>query len=205
MASFVSTAREPAEPVAASAVAAAGAAGAARADPINFEEYVAARGAGLVRFTTLLTGDVHRAEDLVQDALAKAYLRWGRIRRADNPDVYLRRLLVNASRSWWRRRSNRELPVDRSPERAVPGDLSTESADRDEVRRLIARLPHRQRAVLVLRYFEDLDDTAIADILGCGAGTVRTHAMRALHQLRDHLGSEFGADPVRPRPRRDKR
>lgn len=161
-----------------------------QAEPAGFDEYVSARGAGLVRFTTLLTGDVHRAEDLVQDALAKAYLRWGRIRRTDNPDVYLRRLLVNASRRWWRRRSSRELPVDRSPERPAPGDLSADSAERDAIRRLVARLPHRQRAVLVLRYFEDLDDAAIGEILGCGTGTVRTHAMRALHRLRDHLTTD---------------
>lgn len=162
--------------------------------PASFEEYVSARGAGLVRFTTLLTGDVHRAEDLVQEALAKAYLRWGRIRRSDNPDVYLRRLLINASRRWWRRRSSGEMPVDRSPERPAPGDLSAETAERDEIRRLIARLPHRQRAVLVLRYFEDLDDPTIAEILGCGTGTVRTHAMRALHRLRGHLATEPTAE-----------
>jgi RNA polymerase sigma-70 factor (sigma-E family) len=79
-------------------------------ESLTFEAYAAARGAALVRFAMLLTGDDHRAEDLVQDALTKAYLRWPRIRRTDNPDVYLHRLVINGSRSWWRRRVNRESP-----------------------------------------------------------------------------------------------
>jgi RNA polymerase sigma-70 factor (sigma-E family) len=153
--------------------------------PVTFEEYVTARGASLLRFAALLTGDPHRAEDLVQDALAKAYLRWDRIRRTDQPDVYVRRVLINGSRAWWRRRANRELPVERTADHEAPGDVGAESAERDRVRRMIAKLPHRQRAVLVLRYFEDLDDATIATILDCSAATVRTHAMRALHRLRE--------------------
>ena len=159
------------------------------AEPPSFEEYVAARGAGLVRFAILITGDDHRAEDLVQDALAKAYLRWGSIGRADRPDVYVRRMLINGSRSWWRRRANRELPVARTTERPVLGDLGTEAAERDEMWRLISRLPGRQRAVLVLRYYEDLDDATIAETLECSAVTVRTHAMRALTTLRKLYGA----------------
>jgi RNA polymerase sigma-70 factor (sigma-E family) len=161
----------------------------AREMPITFEAYVAARGAALLRFAGLLTGDPYRAEDLVQDALAQAYLRWDRIRRADQPDVYVRRVLVNGSRAWWRRRTNHELPVERTGDHEAPGDVSAESAERDAVRRMIAELPHRQRAVLVLRYYEDLDDAAIAEILECSTATVRTHAMRALHRLRQGLAS----------------
>jgi RNA polymerase sigma-70 factor (sigma-E family) len=157
----------------------------------SFEEYAEARGAALTRFARLLTGDPHRAEDLVQDALAKAYLRWAQIRRADNPDVYVRRLLVNGSRSWWRRRSNQELPVEHTADRRAPGDVGADVAERDAMRRWIATLPHRQRAVLVLRYYEDLDDAAIADVLGCSAITVRTHASRGLKALRDrHAAAE---------------
>jgi RNA polymerase sigma-70 factor (sigma-E family) len=152
--------------------------------PAGFEEYVLARGAGLVRFAMLLTGDPHRAEDLVQDALGKAYLRWSGIRRSDNPDVYVRRLVVNGSRSWWRRRSNLELPVEQTADSRAAGDFGAEVAERDVMRRWIARLPHRQRTVLVLRYYEDLDDAAIAQILGCSQATVRTHAMRGLDALR---------------------
>src|SRR5207247_1381605 len=133
-------------------------------EPLSFDEYVATRAAALVRFTMLLTGDLHRAEDLVQEALARAYLAWGRIRRRDDPDVYLHRILVNASRSWWRRRHNREVPVEQPAEQVAPGDLGAETAERDAMRRLIARLPHRQRAVLVLRYYEDLDYDSIAQM-----------------------------------------
>jgi RNA polymerase sigma-70 factor (sigma-E family) len=154
----------------------------------SFEAYVAARGAALVRFAVLLTGDDHRAEDLVQDALTKAYLRWSRIRRSDNPDVYLRRLVINGSRSWWRRRANRETPGLRMVDGAAPGDLGDETGARDELWRLITALPDQQRAVVVLRYYEDLDDATIAQILDCTPGTVRTHAMRALHKLRGYLG-----------------
>ncbi|MFJ6198578.1 SigE family RNA polymerase sigma factor [Micromonospora sp. NPDC092111] len=155
---------------------------------MTFEEYVSSRGPALVRLARLLTGDAHRAEDLTQDVLARAYLHWRSIARTDRPDVYVRRMLVNANRSWWRRRSNRELVVDGFVERAGRGDLGGEAADRDELWRLILRLPDRQRAVLVLRYYEDLDDATIAQILDCSPVTVRTHAMRALAHLRERLG-----------------
>ncbi|MGI5241736.1 SigE family RNA polymerase sigma factor [Dactylosporangium sp. CA-139066] len=160
----------------------------------TFEEYIAARGQALVRFAALLTGDDHRAEDLVQDALAKAYLRWSRIRRSDDPDVYLRRLVLNASRSWWRRRANRELPAPVPDDVAQPGALDAEAAERDALWRLIRALPEQQRAVVVLRYYEDLDDATIARILDCSPVTVRTHAMRALHRLRD----EYRTEDVKP-------
>ncbi|MEU7957623.1 SigE family RNA polymerase sigma factor [Micromonospora humida] len=155
---------------------------------MTFEEYVSSRGPALVRLARLLTGDPHRAEDLTQDVLARAYVHWRRIVRTDRPDVYVRRMLVNANRSWWRRRSNRELVVDGFVERAGRADVGGEAADRDELWRLIRRLPDRQRAVLVLRYYEDLDDATIAQILDCSPGTVRTHALRALTHLRARLG-----------------
>jgi RNA polymerase sigma factor (sigma-70 family) len=187
-------------------------------EPVTFEEYVATRGPALIRFASRLTGSQHRAEDLVQDALAKAYQRWESIQRKDQPDVYLRRVLVNAAKSWWRPRRNQEVPVDepvgplaihgrdagqdagRDHGRGFgPGfsrDFSAESAERDEMWRLIGTLPARQRAVLVLRYYEDLDDTTIAAILDCSPATVRTHAMRALTLLRSHfeLNSDANSD-----------
>ena len=164
------------------------------APPATFEEYAAARGAALLRFATLLTGDPHRAEDLVQDALAKAYLRWEQIRRRDQPDVYVRRILANASHSWWRRRSSHEMPTATHPDGPGPRDPADGVAERDIMRRLIARLPQRQRLVLVLRYYEDLDDRTIASILGCREGTVRTHAMRGLQTLRDRYPTIDGSD-----------
>ncbi len=172
-------------------------------DPVTFEAYVATRGPALIRFANRLTGSQHRAEDLVQDALAKAYQRWDSIRRRDQPDVYLRRIIVNAARSWWRPRSNRELPIDTPPaDRADARDVGTETdqliAERDAMWRLIGALPNRQRAVLVLRYYEDLDDNTIAAILDCSPVTVRTHAMRALDVLRSHLNSNKEDDGANP-------
>ncbi|MFI1193454.1 SigE family RNA polymerase sigma factor [Micromonospora sp. NPDC020750] len=155
---------------------------------MTFEEYVASRGPALLRLARLLTGDEHRAEDLTQDVLARAYVHWRRITRADRPDVYVRRMLVNANHSWWRRRSSRELATSTFAEQPQRGDLGGEAADRDAMWRLIAALPNRQRAVLVLRYYEDLDDATIAQILGCSPVTVRTHAMRALIHLRERCG-----------------
>ena len=165
-------------------------------EPVSFEAYVAARGPALIRFASRLTGSPHRAEDLVQDALAKAYPRWDSIHRKDQPDVYLRRMIVNGARSWWRPRSNRELPVEHTNDRADARDLGHESAERDAMWRLIGTMPARQRAVLVLRYYEDLDDTTIAAILDCAPATVRTHAMRALTVLRRHFTTtdDNGAD-----------
>lgn len=160
----------------------------------GFEAFVAARGAALVRFAVVLTGDEHRAEDIVQDVLAKAYLRWDRVLRADPPDVYVRRMVVNAAHSWWRRPMNREVPVERTADRPGHGDLDGEVdsriAERDSMWREISALPARQRAVLALRYYEDLDDDTIARILNCASATVRTHAMRALNTLRERYSGE---------------
>ncbi|MGC5309618.1 SigE family RNA polymerase sigma factor [Micromonospora zamorensis] len=156
---------------------------------MTFEEYVGSRGPALIRLARLLTGDEHRAEDLTQEVLSRAYVHWRRISRADRPDVYVRRMLVNANNSWWRRRSNRELVVDTFADRAQRGDLGREAVERDEMWRLILGLPERQRAVLVLRFYEDLDDATIAQILDCSPVTVRTHAMRALANLRERCGA----------------
>jgi RNA polymerase sigma-70 factor (sigma-E family) len=155
---------------------------------VTFEEYVLTRGPALVRLARLLVGDNHRAEDLVQDALARAYPRWNRICRVDQPDSYLRRMLVNARNSWWRRRLNHEVAVPAVADRAGTDDVGGAAADRDAMWRLVRALPPRQRAVLVLRFYEDLDDAAIADILGCSLVTVRSHAMRALATLRERVG-----------------
>ncbi|MBY8873374.1 SigE family RNA polymerase sigma factor [Micromonospora sp. PLK6-60] len=156
---------------------------------MTFEEYVGSRGPALIRLARLLTGDEHRAEDLTQEVLARAYLRWRKIAGLDRPDVYVRRMLVNANASWWRRRSNRELATDTFADRPVRGRLDEDAVERDELWRLILGLPDRQRAVLVLRYYEDLDDPTIAQILDCSPVTVRTHAMRALAHLRERVGA----------------
>lgn len=161
---------------------------------MTFEEYVRLRGPALVRLARLLTGDPHRGEDLAQEVLARAFVRWRRISRTERPDVYIRRMLVNAHRSWWRRRSNHEQPHAVRDDRSASGDISAQTAERYALWQLITALPVRQRAVLVLRYYEDLDDAAVAEILGCSTVTVRTHAMRALAKVRERATA--GLDPV---------
>jgi RNA polymerase sigma-70 factor (sigma-E family) len=169
---------------------------------VTFEEYVATRGPALVRLARLLTGDDHRGEDLAQDVLARVYVHWRRVARSGRPDVYVRRMLVNANASWWRRRSSREVAVGAGAiatvaERSVTSDVDAAAVERDLMWRLILTLPARQRAVLVLRYYEDLDDAAIAEILDCSAVTVRTHAMRALATLRERHPASDLSEPRR--------
>jgi RNA polymerase sigma-70 factor (sigma-E family) len=154
---------------------------------VTFEEYVRQRGPALVRLAVLLVGHRQLAEDLVQEVLARAYARWDRVVRADHPDLYLRRMLVNAHTSWWRRRSSHEMVGLPDREEAGLGAIDTEIVERDALWRVICTLPRRQRAVVVLRYYEDLDDVAIAEILDCSPVTVRTHVMRALGTLRERL------------------
>jgi RNA polymerase sigma-70 factor (sigma-E family) len=157
---------------------------------VTFEEYVQQRGAALVRLARLLTGERQLAEDLAQEVLAKAYVRWSSVVRADHPDLYLRRMLVNAHISWWRRRSFHETPVVPAAEQAGPVAFEAEIAERDALWRLVLTLPKRQRAAVVLRYYEDLDDVMIAEILDCSPVTVRTHVMRALAALRQRLAEQ---------------
>ncbi|MEV4618770.1 SigE family RNA polymerase sigma factor [Asanoa sp. NPDC049573] len=169
---------------------------------MTFEEYVLTRGPALVRLARLLAGDDHRADDLVQEVLARAYPRWARIARADDPDRYVRRMLVNARNSGWRR-AMRRREVSLTGFDTLPASASgVDSADRDALWRLVAGLPARQRAALVLRYYEDLDDAAIAEILGCSAVTVRTHVMRAIATLRAQVGPAGfpSALPMRSKP-----
>jgi RNA polymerase sigma-70 factor (sigma-E family) len=132
----------------------------------------------------MLTGDPHLAEDLVQDTMVRANERWDRIRRTDVPDQYVRRMVTNAYLGWrrtsWFRRS---VPVAEVPEAAV-ADPTAERADRSELWGRLAQLPSRQRAALVLRYYEDLPDAEIADVLECAVGTVRSLISRALSALR---------------------
>jgi RNA polymerase sigma-70 factor (sigma-E family) len=152
-----------------------------------FEDYVSARGGRLLRFAYLLCGDAHLAEDLVQEALTRAHRHWDRI-EADDPDAYVRATLVRTHLSWWRRRSNRERVTADPPHHPGPRpDFADVHAVRDELWRLLAGLPRAQRAVLVLRFFEDLDDHRIATVLGCAPGTVRVHASRGLAAMRAAL------------------
>jgi RNA polymerase sigma-70 factor (sigma-E family) len=160
----------------------------------RFEDYVAHRGDVLLRFAYVLSGDRYQAEDLVQEVLARVYPRWHRLSYLVQPDAYLRTAIVRQFVSWRRRRASREASLAGLPEPAATGpDAASEHAARDEMWRLLATLPRRQRAVLVLRFYEDLPDGSIAEVLGCRPATVRVHAARALTRLRQVV-------PARPRP-----
>lgn len=152
-----------------------------------FEAWVRERGAAMLRFGYLVTRDQGRAEEAVQDALIAAYPRWARICRQGDPEAYVRRSIVNADISRWRRFLRRpEAPIEEHTQKPTP-DHAAGFAEQDAVWALCATLPTRQRAAVVLRYYEGLPDAAIAEILGCTAGTVRSQIHRALATLRTML------------------
>ncbi|OUC94074.1 SigE family RNA polymerase sigma factor [Streptosporangium minutum] len=150
-------------------------------DRADFERYVEQRSVRLLRTAYLLCRDWATAEDLLQTALAKAWFAWRRV--GDNPDPYVYRILTNTHASWWRRRWRAEVPTEDLPD--VAGENRTDEVEaREAVRHALAGLPDRQRAVIVLRYFADLPDPQIAEVLGCSVTTVRSQASRALAKLR---------------------
>lgn len=158
----------------------------------SFTAFVQESGIRHLRVAALLTGDWHMAEDLVQASLLKLYSAWPGIDQdGGNPDAYLRRIIVNTQRSWWRAHWRQETPVAKPPESKVQGDGSDEHALAMSVRQALQELPRRQRAVLVLRYFEDLPEAEVASLLGCSLGTVKTHARRGLRALRARLGDRL--------------
>lgn len=158
----------------------------------EFEAYMSARQPSLLRTAYLLSGDRHTAEDLVQTALAKLYLSWDKVQRRELLDGYVRRIIVNEHNSLWRRAwKKRELPTDTVP------DHQTVSHEHDHGRRaalwdFVQTLPRKQRAVIVLRYYEDLSEAETADILGISVGTVKSQASRALAAMRSRVHD----DPV---------
>jgi len=148
-----------------------------------FEDFVVARGQALQRFGYGLTGDWALAEDLLQTALAKAYPRWRRVQN-DDPDAYVRKIMLNTWSSWRRRRWRGELPTATMPEE--PGPDSFSGVDRRQaLRSALAKLPPRQRAVVVLRYHQDLSERQVADLLGISVGAVKSQAAKALATLRE--------------------
>jgi RNA polymerase sigma-70 factor (sigma-E family) len=151
----------------------------------GFREWVAAREAALLRSAYLLTGDRHLAEDLVQTTLAKAAGRWPALVRDGNPEAYVRKAMYHQAISWWRsRRSRLERPTSNPPEVRPNEDFTGTTLRRLALRRALARLAPRQRAVLVLRYYEDRSEIETAEMLGCSVGTVKSQAHRALARLR---------------------
>ncbi|MHA6762816.1 SigE family RNA polymerase sigma factor [Streptacidiphilus sp. PAMC 29251] len=152
----------------------------------DFEAFVAARGPRLLRIAWLLTGDAHQAEDLLQTVLARVWPHWRRI-AVDSPEAYVRKALVNTHASWWKRRWRGELPFATLPERAVQADPFAGVELEQALAAAVRRLPPRQRAVVVLRYFEDLSVEETAEALGCNTGTVKSQAFKALRALRTQL------------------
>jgi RNA polymerase sigma-70 factor (sigma-E family) len=158
----------------------------------EFRAYVAARSGALLGTATLLTGDRALAEDLVQTALARTYLAWGRIRQREAVDAYCRRVLVTTYATWWRRRWRAEVPTAELPER--PGADPYAQVDEGlRLRAALALLPRRMRATVVLRYWDDRPEAEVAELLGCSVGTVKSQAARGLAKLRAELGEGAGA------------
>lgn len=155
----------------------------------EFREFVAARSAALLRTAYLLAGDWATAEDLLQIALTKTYLAWKRLGEIEAVEPYARRVLVNTATSWWRRRWHGERPTEILPERAAPDQID-EQLERDALWRHVKALPARQRAVLVLRFYEDLTEAQTAALLDISTGTVKSQTSRALNTLRQRLGAE---------------
>jgi RNA polymerase sigma-70 factor (sigma-E family) len=155
----------------------------------DFREFVALRSKALLRTAYLLAGDWATAEDLLQIALTKTFLAWKRLGHIEAVEPYARRVLVNTTTSWWRRRWHGERPTEVLPEGAAADQLE-ESLERDAMWRHVRNLPNRQRAVLVLRYYEDQSEAETARLLGVSVGTVKSQTSRALSTLRDKLTAE---------------
>ncbi len=152
---------------------------------MTFEEFVSEQGQSLLRLAFVLTGDRHLAEDITQTALADAFRHWRKVSAARSREAYVRRMLVNAHLSWRRRRSSTERPSELTDRAVGFGDDPSEAiAVREEMRALLAGLAPRARTVLVLRYYVDLDDAGIAEVMGVSESSVRATASRALASLR---------------------
>jgi RNA polymerase sigma-70 factor (sigma-E family) len=164
----------------------------------EFAAFVTGRAHALLKTAYALTGDRHAAEDLVQTALAKAFARW---RRIDDPEPYLRRMIYNDFVSGRRSlRSRAEITMAKPPDYASGRYMESDTALRLLLRDALQTLPLRQRAVLILRYFEDLSVEETAAVLSCRQGTVASQASRALAKLRDLIPQlDWSSDPVRGR------
>jgi RNA polymerase sigma-70 factor (sigma-E family) len=156
----------------------------------EFEAYMAARQPSLLRTAYLLTGDRHAAEDLVQTALAKLYLSWDKVQRRELLDGYVRRIMVNENNSLWRRAwKRREVTTDAVPDHAQVLDRH-DHGERSALWEFVQTLPRKQRAVIVLRYYEDLTEAEVAEILGISVGTVKSQASRALASMRERVNTQ---------------
>jgi len=151
----------------------------------EFEQFVRARGPSLLRAACLLTGDLHLAEDLVQASLAQCYRSWSRLRDVGNAEAYARRTMYNLQVAWWRRRRIAESVTADLPDRPGGADPAVAAAIALPLRAALLRLTRRQRAVLVLRFFEDRTEAETAELLGVRVGTVKSQTAKALRRLRE--------------------
>jgi RNA polymerase sigma-70 factor (sigma-E family) len=160
----------------------------------DYVEFVEAAAGSLRRTAYLVCGDWHRADDVVQDALYKLYLSWAKVDRSGNPFAYARRVVVNAALDSGRRPWRREVPTDQPPDHAPLMDAAGDHANRDELQAALSSLGPRQRACVVLRFYEDLSVEQTAEILGCSPGTVKSQTARGLESLRHAMTSVRSMD-----------
>jgi RNA polymerase sigma-70 factor (sigma-E family) len=160
-------------------------------DISEFSELVQARSSALLRTAYLVVGDHQLAQDLLQESLVKAYLAWPRLRDTARAEGYVRRIIVTTAISWRRRRSFHEPPVERVPDESG-ADEAEQLATHDLLWQHVHDLPPRQRAALVLRYYEDLTESDTAELMGCSVGAVKSQVSAALHKLRERVGPDSG-------------
>ncbi|MGH3330392.1 MAG: SigE family RNA polymerase sigma factor [Nocardioidaceae bacterium] len=165
----------------------------AKRDTAAFAEFVSARSPALFRSAYLMVGDQGLAQDLLQEALTKTYVAWPRLRDVANAEGYTRRAITTTAISWWRRKSwGNERPHDVLPERHA-GSHDDDVVARDYLWQHLQELPPRQRAAIVLRFYEDLTEAQTAEAMGCAVGTVKSQVSQGLKRLRDRMG---GATPL---------
>ena len=157
-------------------------------EPAGFRDYVAARQRALLRSAWLLTGDWHAAEDIVQAALVRVWPRWTRVVAGGDPDAYVRRAVINVYLTARRRRWHGEYAAAAPPDRPDPANPYAAVELRDALARVLPALGRRQRAIVVLRYFDDLTEAQVAEVMGCSVGTVKSQSAKALARLRAALG-----------------
>ena len=163
-------------------------------DPAAFVEWASARGRSLRGIAYLIVGDHQLAEDLVQEALTKVYVAWPRIRDTAKAEAYARKTISTTAISWWRRKSSGERPHEHLPERVTGDRESSDVVDQTWIWQELQALPLRQRAAIVLRYYEDLSVAETADHLGCSVGTVKSQSSKAIANLRRHVDGFAGSE-----------
>jgi RNA polymerase sigma-70 factor (sigma-E family) len=160
-----------------------------RRDQEAFSAFVTARSTALFRVAYLLMGDHQLAQDLLQEALAKTYVAWPRLRDIANAEPYTRKVMATTAISWRRRRSFHERPAEHLPETTV-GDFATAYAVHEALWRHVVQLPPRQRVAVVLRHYLDLSESQTAETMGCSVGAVKSSVSTALRTLRERMGPE---------------